>query len=86
VELEWTNNPEKRKKEQTRFSKESRNFIPIPQVEDPFKKQEQGKLDTKPEDISKVTFQPNILKCPFPASLMNELERMERRNKVASAI
>ena len=41
-------------------------------------------MDTLAEAVSKKTWTPNLFKCPFPNSLMNELERMERRGGKAS--
>ena len=40
VKLEWTQNPVKKRAELSRYSLESKTFIPIPEKEDKFKKQE----------------------------------------------
>jgi hypothetical protein len=86
VTLKWEENTERGGRDLTRFSKESQQFIPIPKKEDKFKKQEEGPRDTTAELVQKVTFTPNVLECPFPPSLMNELERMKRKNIESVAI
>jgi hypothetical protein len=84
--MKWIDNPEKGRADLTRFSTESQQFIPLPPREDKFKEQEEGPRDTLPEEVQKVTFHPNVFECPFPPSLMNELERMRRKNIESVAI
>lgn len=45
----------------------------------------EGPHDTPVDLVEKITWTPMLDTCPFPNSLMNELERMKRKNKESAA-
>lgn len=83
VELKYVQDPAKKRSVLTRFAKVTGNYIPFKEEDSNV---EETPRDTKLEVVNRVTFQPQLDHCPFPASLMNELERMKRRNKEAAAL
>ncbi|KAJ3276737.1 60S ribosomal protein L24 [Terramyces sp. JEL0728] len=85
VRFEMVHNPIKETTEYTRLALESREYLPIPKKEDKFKKQDEGPHDTPVDLVEKITWTPKLDVCPFPNSLMNELERMKRKNKESAA-
>lgn len=62
------------------------SYLSVPKKPDPFKDVAEGPLDTLASLVDLVTWKPDIFTSPFPATLMNELERMKRKNKESSAI
>ncbi|EGF76493.1 hypothetical protein BATDEDRAFT_92666 [Batrachochytrium dendrobatidis JAM81] len=86
TKLFWEYDHLKHRKVQRRLSLATDTVIPVPEPENPFKKLEEGALDTKPAIVSQVTWTPDITQCPFPPPFMNELERMRRKNREAQAL
>jgi hypothetical protein len=72
--------------EWTRISVESGSYIPIPEKFDAFKDQKAGEWDTDAKLVNEVTWTPNLMECPFPTPLMNQLERLRRIGKEGKAI
>ncbi|KAI8901631.1 translation protein SH3-like domain-containing protein [Globomyces pollinis-pini] len=69
-----------------RFAASTGSCIPLPPKESKYANRKEGPLDTAAELVAEVTWRPDITKSPFPNPLMNELERMRRKNMESYAI
>ena len=79
-------NEAKQRNEWTRLSHASQTYIKIPEKKDKFKDRAVGPMDTPASLVSQITWTPNILECPFPVRLMNQLERLKRNKNEAKGL